>query len=178
MKFSILCFPPLLLLATPSYADSQKDWDTASNIGAFSLAAISIGIPVVENDKNGAFQAAGSITAAQLVSQGLKYSFPEVRPDGSDRKSFPSAHTATAFAAAASIYERQGPKLGVPAFIVAGLVGVARVKADKHFWYDAVAGAGIGLTAGLLITNKLDRNFAVVPYGDTKSGGVFLAMRF
>jgi membrane-associated phospholipid phosphatase len=178
MKLSYLCFPPLLLLAAPSYADAQKDWDTASNIGAYSLVAVAIGAPLVKGDKNGALQAAGSVGAAQLVSLGLKSGFPELRPDGSDRKSFPSGHTATAFASAASIYERQGAKVGIPALIVATFVGLARVKADKHHWYDAVAGAGIGLTSGLLITNKPNRNIAVIPYGDTKGGGVVVAMRF
>jgi membrane-associated phospholipid phosphatase len=178
MKLSIVCFPAILLLTAPAFADSQKNWDAASSIGAYGLVAVAIGTPIIKNDGNGALQAIGSLGAAQLVSQGLKTAFPELRPDGSDRKSFPSAHTATAFAAAASIYERQGPKVGIPAFIFAGLVGVARVKADKHHWYDVVAGGGIGLASGFLITNKPNRRLALVPYGDSKGGGVTVAMRF
>ncbi len=167
-----------LCITSPCYADAQKNWDTASTIGAYSLLAASIGVPVTKKDKQGAFQAAGSFGAAQAITQGLKYTFPETRPDGSDRKSFPSGHTSTAFAAAASLYERQGAKVGIPAMAVATFVGIARVKADKHHWYDVVAGAGIGLTAGLLITNKPGRKTALIPYGDTKGGGISFAMRF
>lgn len=163
---------------TPAYADSQQDWATASDIGAYGLSAFSLGLPLVKGDNKGALQAAGSFAGAQLTTQALKNIFPETRPDQSNRHSFPSGHTATAFAAAASIYKRQGSKIGVPAFLVAGLVGVARVKADKHFWYDAVAGAGIGLASGILITHQRQQNLALVPWGDSHGAGVSMAMRF
>jgi membrane-associated phospholipid phosphatase len=107
-----------------------------------------------------------------------KEAFPELRPDGSNRKSFPSGHTSLAFASAATLYQRQGAKVGIPAFLVAGFVGVARVKADKHHWYDCVVGAGIGAAAGFLITNKPERQVALMPWGDTKGGGISLAARF
>lgn len=167
-----------LLMSVPCHANDQKNWDTASSIGAYGLLAISVGTPIAKGDKQGALQAAGSFGAAQIVTQGLKYAFPERRPDGSDMKSFPSGHTSTAFAAAASIYERQGIKAGIPAIAVATLVGVARVKADKHHWYDVVAGAGIGLTSGLIITHKHNQKMALIPFGDTKGGGISFAMRF
>mgnify|MGYP000032355680 CR=1 FL=1 len=174
--FSLLC---AATMTSPAYANSQDDWATASDIGAYGLTAIAIGVPLAKGDEHGALQAGGSYAAAQISAFTLKRVFPETRPDGSDRKSFPSGHTATAFASAASIYERQGPKMGIPALAVAGMVGVARVKADKHHWYDAVAGAGIGLASGLLITRKpSEKGVAIVPWGDTKSGGISFAMRF
>ena len=169
----------LLLASAPAFADAQKDWATVSDIGVAGLSLLSIGLPVAKGDKQGAFQAAGSIGATALVTTTLKASFPELRPDGSDRKSFPSGHTANAFAAAASLYNRQGPKVGVPALLVASLVGVARVKAEKHHWYDAVIGAGIGTTAGFLITrNRREQSVVAIPWGDSKGGGISLAMRF
>ena len=62
---------------------------------------------------------------------------------------------------------------------VATFVGVARVKADKHHWYDCVAGAGIGLASGFLITrDRKDRVAMLTPLGDTNGGGISLAMRF
>ncbi len=167
-----------LSASVPCYASAQKDWDTISSIGDYGLIAISVGLPAAKGDKQGALQAAGSFGAAQIVTQGLKYTFPETRPDGSDRKSFPSGHTSTAFAAAASIYEREGIKAGIPAFAVATLVGVARVKAEKHHWYDVAVGAGIGLASGLIITHSRGRKMALIPFGDTKGGGVSFAMRF
>jgi membrane-associated phospholipid phosphatase len=173
--------PALLVLAcapAPALAKNERTWATASDLGAYGLTAVALGLPLVRHDREGALQAAGSVAAATLVTTGLKEAFPELRPDGSDRKSFPSGHTSLAFSAAASLYMREGKTLGIPAFVVASFVGLARVKADKHHWYDAVAGAGIGGVAGLLITKQPDRQAALIPWGDTKGGGVSFAMRF
>ena len=163
----------------PALAKNEKTWDTASSIGAYGLAAVAIGVPLIKNDTTGALQAGGSIAAAQLLTFGLKEAFPELRPDRSDRKSFPSGHTSMAFASAATLWNREGKSLGIPAAIVATFVGVARVEADKHHWYDCVAGAAIGTAAGLLITrDRPERAAMLVPWGDSKGGGLTLAMRF
>jgi membrane-associated phospholipid phosphatase len=165
--------------SAPANANGQKDWATVSDIGAYSLTAIAIGLPIIKHDKNGALQAAGSIASAQIISLGLKSTFPELRPDGSDRKSFPSGHTANSFAAAATILNREGKGAGIPAFAVAALVGVARVKADKHHWYDVLAGAAIGTGTGFLITHKrTGQSIAIIPWGDSTGGGLSVAMRF
>ncbi len=167
-----------LAVSSPAQAKNTKGWAVGSDIGVIGLSAAAIGWPVLNHDRAGALQAGGSIAAATLVTTGLKNAFPETRPDRSDRKSFPSGHTSTAFAAAASLYERQGARVGIPAFALASFVGVARVKADKHHWYDVVAGAGIGITTGLLVTRRRNKDVAVIPYGDTKGGGIVVAMRF
>lgn len=181
MKLRHLMTVPVLVaglgLASPAMA-GNRDWDTASSIGAYGLTAIALGWPVVEADMQGALQAGGSVVAAQAVTYGLKEIFPETRPDRSDRKSFPSGHTSMAFAAASSLFERQGAEIGIPALAVATFVGVARVQADKHHWYDCVAGAAIGSAAGLIITHKPGARVAVIPWGDARSGGISLAARF
>jgi membrane-associated phospholipid phosphatase len=144
-----------------------------------ALRAMAIGVPVVKGDTNGALQAGGSIAAAQLVTFGLKEAFPELRPDGSDRKSFPSGHSGMSFAAAATLFNRQGQSVGIPAFAVASFVAFARVQADKHHWYDVVAGAAIGTASGFLITReRAEKTALVVPWGDSKGAGMTLAMRF
>lgn len=168
----------LALVPAPAMAGNEKAWDTASSIGSYGLLAVALGLPLIKGDENGALQAGGSIAVAELVTLGLKETFPERRPDGSDRRSFPSGHTSKAFAAAASLYNREGASIGVPAFAVATFVGVARVKANKHHWYDCVAGAGIGAVAGFLITNEPREHVAVVPWGDTKGGGLTVGLRF
>lgn len=173
----------LALLVTampgPAHAKGEKTWDTASSIGAYGLTAVAIGLPLAKGDTNGALQAGGSVATAQLVTFGLKEAFPELRPDGSDRKSFPSGHTSQAFAAASSLFNRQGQSVGIPALAVATFVGIARVQADKHHWYDVVVGAAIGSTSGFLITrDRTGRSAMIVPWGDSKGGGASLAMRF
>ncbi len=174
-----LCLLTAALTPAPALAKNEKAWDTASSIGDYGLTALAIGLPLVRKDTPGALQAAGSVAAAQLVTVGLKEAFPELRPDRSDRKSFPSGHTSQSFAAAASLYNRQGKSIGIPALAVASFVGFARVQADKHHWYDVVAGAAIGATSGFLITrDRKQRSAALVPWVDHKGGGFALAMRF
>ena len=169
----------IALLGTAPAQASNRDWATASDVGVVALTALAIGLPAVHHDGAGALQAAASQGAAGLVVAGLKRTFPARRPDGSDNNSFPSGHTAVSFAAAASIFERHGARIGVPAFAAASFVGLARVEADKHHWYDCVVGAGIGTAAGLMITNKhRPRSSMVVPWGDTHGGGFSLAMAF
>ncbi len=107
---------------------SDKDWQTVSDVGAYSLMAFSIGLPIIKKDEHGAYQAAGSLVATSVITEGLKAAFPKTRPDGSDRKSFPSGHTSRSFSSAATIYNRYGASYGIPAFAVASLVGVARVQ--------------------------------------------------
>jgi membrane-associated phospholipid phosphatase len=168
----------LLVLASPAAA-SDKDWDKASDVGAIALTAWSIGVPAVTGDGTGALQAAGSIGVSYAVATGLKEIFPERRPDGSDNRSFPSGHTSASFGAAASIFERRGAGEGIPAFAVATFVGIARVKADKHHWYDVLAGAAIGTGSGLLLTRPLaDKRIAVAPWVDSTGGGASVAMAF
>ena len=159
-------------------AASNQGWDDASTVVDAALVAAAIGIPLAKGDGNGAVQAGASVGVAYGAATGLKYIFPETRPDGSDRRSFPSGHTSAAFAAAASIQQRQGWGAGIPAHIAAAFVGYARVEAKRHHWYDVVAGAAIGEASGLLITNDRHRNVAVMPWGDTRGGGIAVAARF
>ena len=164
--------------AVPSAQASDKGWDDASTVVRDALVVAAIGAPVVQGDWNGALQAGGSMAAATLVSTGLKEAFPETRPDGSDRKSFPSGHASISFAAAATLQNRYGWEAGIPAQLAALFVGVARVKANKHHWYDVAAGAAIGETAGFLIPNRRSDKVQVFPWGDTKGAGLSMAMRF
>lgn len=168
-----------LILPGAAAAKNEQTWATISDIGRYGLMAAAVATPAIERDRQGLYQAAGSLAATSLLTIGLKETFPERRPDGSNRRSFPSGHTSTSFAAAATLYKRQGKAVGIPAFAVASLVGVARIEAKKHFYYDVLVGAGIGMATGLLITNKRPSRAAVLmPWGDTKGGGISLAMRF
>jgi undecaprenyl-diphosphatase len=104
------------------------------------VAAISVGI--------------GSILVALI-----KESVDRARPEHADptieaavatpgSPSFPSGHTATAFAAAAvvgAIY----PRLRWPLFALAALVGLSRIYLGVHFALDVVAGAMLGISIGL-----------------------------
>ena len=112
------------------------------------------------------------------VTAGLKQAFPERRPDGSDNKGFPSGHTSVSFAAAATLQNRYGWKVGLPAQALAAFVGLSRVEARKHHVHDVLVGAAIGEASGFLITRRASDRVQVFPWADAGGGGVAMTMRF
>lgn len=166
-----------LAVAQPAYA-SNKTWDDASTIVAGTLTATALGLPLIREDTKGLQQAAFSLAVGTGTAYGLKSVIESRRPDGNGNDSFPSAHTSMSFSAAATLQQRYGWGIGAPAFVAATFVGIARVKANRHRWYDVVAGAAIGSGAGILLTTPYQQKVAVIPYGDTKGGGISVAMRF
>ncbi len=90
--------------------------------------------------------------ASQVVVQGLKLAAGRSRPDASNHFSFPSGHTASAFATATVIQRDFGWKFGIPAYAVGAYVAASRMGSNKHFLSDVIAGAAIGITAGRSVT--------------------------
>lgn len=92
------------------------------------------------------------LVGAQFVSQPwvvlLKYTTRRERPDGTNRQSFPSSHTAAAFATASVLQDGYGWKAGAPAYALAVYVGAARVVHNKHYLSDVVFGGALGLAGG------------------------------
>lgn len=116
----------------------------------------------------------------------------ETRPDGTDRYSFPSGHTASAFAAAEFMhqeYKDQSPLYSVAGYAMAAATGYLRMYNNKHWMGDVVAGAGIGIMSTKLaywvypaIKRKLFKNkevsTIVMPSYQNGSVGVGLVHRF
>ena len=177
LRKSFLLGCGFLALATPAHA-GDKGWGTASDIGRDGLVIVALGLPTVQGDWQGTKQAAFSIGATSLVTSGLKELISEERPDGSDDKSFPSGHTSVSFAAAATLHKRYGWEAGIPAHVVAAFVGIARVKADKHFVHDVIAGAAIGEAAGWILTSRKNETVQWLPWGDAHGAGVAVAVHF
>lgn len=78
----------------------------------------------------------------------LKHIVKEERPDASNRLSFPSGHTATAFSTAHFMFKEYKDTsfwLSVSGYPFAVFTGVYRVLNDKHWVNDVVAGAGFGI---------------------------------
>lgn len=74
----------------------------------------------------------------------------EERPDHSGLNSFPSGHTATAFAAAEWLrteYWNRSPWIGIAGYVAATGTGVLRVYNNRHWVSDVIAGAAIGFLA-------------------------------
>jgi membrane-associated phospholipid phosphatase len=78
----------------------------------------------------------------------LKQTTNVERPDGSNKHSFPSGHTATAFMTATMFtkeYGHKSPWVGVGAYSVATATGLMRMANNKHWLSDVLTGAGIGI---------------------------------
>ena len=70
------------------------------------------------------------------------------RPDHSGFNSFPSGHTATAFAGAEFLWQEYKDVsiwYGISGYLVATGTGIFRIYNDKHWLTDVAMGAGIGI---------------------------------
>jgi membrane-associated phospholipid phosphatase len=84
----------------------------------------------------------------------IKHVARRERPDESDNLSFLSGHTSNAFAWATVANHHYGPKVGVPSFVVASLVGISRMEKRAHHLSDVVAGASLGYLIGRTVVRR------------------------
>jgi undecaprenyl-diphosphatase len=74
----------------------------------------------------------------------------------SNAHSFPSGHTATAFACA-TVLAHFAPRWRVPFFVLATLIAVSRVYNGMHYPTDVLAGAVLGVLIALLLLAAIRR---------------------
>ena len=114
----------------------------------------------------------------QLATTLLKYAVQRDRPptvvldpepllDVPTTSSFPSGHTSSSFACA-WVLSRLAPRLTVPLFALAALIGFARIYVGVHYPLDVLAGAVFGIlvaTALLKLLAVLQRSPPETPAG-------------
>jgi membrane-associated phospholipid phosphatase len=169
-----------MIVASPGETKSLHHWDQASTAAVGAVAALAFGVPLAKADGAGMEQAGLSMALGTGSAFALKALVDERRPNRSDRHSFPSGHTSFAFAAAAAaaLENGYGWEVGLPAFALASFVGVARVEAKRHHWYDVAAGAAIGSASGLLLTRRAGRAIDLSAWGGVGGGGLALRANF
>lgn len=91
---------------------------------------------------------------ANLISNGIVFATKsqglELRPNGRDRFSFPSGHTAQAFVSAEfARLEYRGISVwpGLVGYGFAFATGMLRIYNDAHWFSDVIAGAGVGIAS-------------------------------
>ena len=84
----------------------------------------------------------------QAVVLPIKLGVGRERPDGSNRRSFPSGHTANSFALAEVFREGYGWKVGAPLYVMGALTALGRMEENVHHLSDVIAGAAIGIVIG------------------------------
>lgn len=124
----------------------------------------------------------GLSTIALKATVGTNTTAPNEEPDPFGG-AWPSGHTSSSFAFAAVLDEYYGPKIGIPAYILAGLVGWERIDDGEHDLSDVVFGAALGYVIGKTVAANHHARFCgldVQPLVDPSSGttGLCLERRF
>jgi len=139
------------------------------NVVALSLPIFAAGTSLANDDTSGFWQLTRSESATILLTEVLKFTTHEKRPNGRNDLSFPSGHTSIAFSAAQYLQMREGWKYGVPAYIAASFVGYSRVHAKEHYTRDVLAGAALGIGTSYWLTDQKNTRIGVAM---TPRGGV------
>lgn len=133
---------------------SAKDASTGlDNILQFSPAIVMYGLNIagIKGRNSVRDQTLIYIMSNLLLNgsvQTIKRISGEQRPDASDKLSFPSGHTAEAFASAELLreeYQDVSPWIGYVGYGMAATTGFLRMYHRRHWLGDVVAGAGVGI---------------------------------
>jgi membrane-associated phospholipid phosphatase len=86
---------------------------------------------------------------------------------------FPSAHTSTSFAIAATVEEYYGLGAGIPAYLLAGMIGWSRIDDRHHDLSDVVFGAILGYAIAKSVSGRHlrgDSRIQFFPWTDPQQG--------
>jgi hypothetical protein len=156
-------------------ADNYLQWVPAVAVYGLDLA----GIKAKHNFIDRTVIYAISMSMVTATTQIAKNVSGEWRPDHSANNSFPSGHTATAFASAEFLrleYKDHSPWYGVAGYAVAVTTGYLRLYNNKHWFGDVVAGAGVGILStdfAYYVYPWLKKTFTPASRKTTVNTGVF-----
>jgi PAP2 superfamily protein/uncharacterized protein DUF481 len=157
----------------------QDDTGTLRRIGDIlhiALPATAGATTVIKRDWDGTIQFGTIFGATVATFAGTKRIIRKDRPDASDARSFPSGHTAMSFSGSTFMLRRYGKKVGIPMMFTAGFVGFTRIKGQKHFADDVIAGAGIGVLYNLAFAKRFPERVVLKPV-NFQSGGAGMQMQ-
>ena len=133
--------------------------------------------------KKGRLATAGAdIMRAQILSQAyvqaIKYTVRRERPDKSNSHSFPSGHSASAFATAGVLQRHYGWKVGVPATMLAAYVAASRVHDNRHYLSDVIFGSAMGIAGQRTVTLHAGRyGLSLAPSAGPRRAGLMVSVR-
>lgn len=165
----LLCLLPLIAHA------SHEPWQSGGDLGRYGLPTWAALTTLAKNDKAGLTQFTYAFVSTLAITEILKRTVNEKRPERDSNNAFPSGHTSWAFAGAAFLQQRYGWSYGVPAYFAATLVGMTRMQLGAHHPHDVFAGAAIAIGMNLLFTKKYSANdpkFSLLPFMTDKQTGI------
>lgn len=105
------------------------------------------------HDQEASMSMLSALTITGVTTLGSKSLFNDGRPNGSSG-GYPSGHSSMAMAAASSLGESYGWKVGLPAYIGAVLVAVQRLDSRRHDLDDVIGGLALGYVVGTSVTAR------------------------
>ncbi len=135
---------------SPNFLTSQphKSVEIQRKIGDHTMHFINLSALILiayNKDAEGFKQYLASMGITAFTTSILKFSVARYRPNFSNQDSFPSGHSSFAFSGASFIYDRYGPKFGIPFYVLATYVAYSRVVAKRHHITDVLTGAAISI---------------------------------
>ncbi len=137
-----------------------------------------------EFNKQRAWTMMTALSVTGLTTVGLKAIRGNHTPNGKSW-GWPSGHTSSSFTVASVLDEFYGPKVGIPAYLLASLVGYRMMDEGDHWASDVVFGAALGWVVGHSVAGKHKKleiaGFEVLPYTANNDGlvmGVNLVRQF
>lgn len=180
--------------------------DRASDVLVYGQMAMPLGLALVGNGNAQPGKISLMYVETMVLNSGMTYllksAFQRSRPfvynenpeiplelkmSPAARRSFPSGHTATAFASMvffASVYEELNPDAADTDLVWAGclasatVTGVLRVRAGRHFTTDVLAGAALGAAVGYLVPQLHEISSAGEPGPAAKGFSLTYGFRF
>ncbi len=117
-----------------------------------------------------------ALSVTWVTTMGLKAIRDNETPNGKSW-AWPSGHISSSFTAASVLDEFYGPKVGIPAYVLASLVGYRMADTGDHWASDVVFGAALGWVVGHTVAGKHKElevaGFKLLPYmGGTDGSAV------
>jgi PAP2 superfamily protein len=112
----------------------------------------------------------------EMLVQPIKFSARRMRPDQSNRLSFPSGHSAVTFASATVLERHVGWRKSLLGYTVASYVAASRLHDNRHYLSDVIFGAAVGSIAGRTVVHHAADYWAIVPV-NVPGGVAILATR-
>ena len=170
-------FLTLFLLYSHGTSANDKTIEYIGDGLAYLIPITAYGSTFYMNDFDGQVQFYKSIGTSTATTFALKYTVKRERPDGSNDRSFPSAHTMFAFQGATFIHQRYGLEYAIAAYFGAAFVGYSRIQADKHYLGDVLAGAAIGTLSSWFFTDHY-KELNVQPLAKNSTYGMTVSYRW
>lgn len=138
------------------------DLEQAGNILLYAeLAAAGTGVLLLLGESARATkfgQMSYSLAQALVLNNALTFALKpaanRARPNRASQFSFPSAHASNAFAFSAVVHHHYGNKWGIPAYLLAAFISLARLEGNEHFMSDTIAGATLGYLVGRTVVRQ------------------------